>query len=273
MKNKNIFMLFTSLMLIALCIYLFISAPIPLIKAKEEKFTFSIEETFKILAKENDITRSFYTKNIVGKGKKVNLKFDEHWKQSNVEAGPLPALFLREVSTFIEKSTEPLGLYLGSDFPISKENLFKGTQAEKFKKIKEKKKPQFFYDDNTKRYTAMFPDYASVQACVTCHNKHIQSPKKDWMINDIMGATTWTYPKDSLTTNEVLKLINIYKKGVNNVYGNYLAEVKDFKSNDIPNIGNEWPSRGYYLPSLETWKDTLNQITSPKLINSIINEK
>ena len=59
---------------------------------------FSVEEVLEMVAKENDVTRTLYTKAIVGKGKKQGMKFDEDWRKDDVEAGPLPALFLRGVS-------------------------------------------------------------------------------------------------------------------------------------------------------------------------------
>ena len=50
------------------------------------------------MAFENDVTRTLFTKAIVGHGKKQGLAFDENWAQPDVHAGPLPALFLRGVS-------------------------------------------------------------------------------------------------------------------------------------------------------------------------------
>jgi len=76
-----------------------------------------------------------------------------------VDQGPLPALFLREVATHLEKSSVPLSLFLGSDFPISSSNKFKGKQAEAFQTMRDTKgEAQFFYADDVKRYTAMFAD-------------------------------------------------------------------------------------------------------------------
>lgn len=163
-----------------------------------------------------------------------------------------------------------MGLYLGSDYPIVEANLFKGIQAEKFQKIKRDKKPKFFYDNDTKRYIAMFPDYAMAQACVTCHNDHKNSPKTDWKLKDIMGATTWSYPKDSLSTDELLAMINAYKGGLTDIYGAYINEVKGFKNTEIPNIGDNWPANGYFLPSTKALNDTLAKSTSESLLNSIL---
>ena len=65
---------------------------------------FSVSEVLEMVAYENDVTRTLYTKAIVGAGKKQGLKFDENWQDDEVEAGPLPALFLRGISADIRKS-------------------------------------------------------------------------------------------------------------------------------------------------------------------------
>ena len=147
-----------------------------------EENVFSVEEVLEMVAKENDVTRTLYTKAIVGKGKKQGMKFDEDWRKDEIEAGPLPALFLRGVSTSILKSETPLKLYLGSDFPVNNANKFEGKQAELFKQIKIDQKPQHFYDETQELHTAMFADLAVADACVTCHNKHPQTSKTAYVL-------------------------------------------------------------------------------------------
>jgi len=55
--------------------------------------------------------RAIWTKEIVGEGKKAGLKFDEHWRDADLEAGPLPALFLRETAKSMERSPLRLSLF------------------------------------------------------------------------------------------------------------------------------------------------------------------
>ncbi|MEO1450038.1 MAG: hypothetical protein AAFV07_10955 [Bacteroidota bacterium] len=62
-----------------------------------------MEDAFEILAHENEKTRTLYTKKIVGLGKKAGLAFHEDWKKSEVEAGPLPALFCEELQMKFKK--------------------------------------------------------------------------------------------------------------------------------------------------------------------------
>jgi len=223
---------------------------------------FAVSEVLEMVSKENDVTRTLYTKAIVGKGKKQGMKFDEDWRKDDVEAGPLPALFLRGVANSIKKSPVPLGLYLGSDFPINAANKFTGQQADLFEKIKKDRKAQFFYDEDQKLHTAMFADVAGAGACVTCHNDHKQTPKTDWKLGDVMGATTWQYPKDSLTYKETIAVLNSYANGTVDVYKEYLKEIGEFKESEKPEIGNKWPEEGNYLPTAEVFLDSVKKLSS-----------
>ncbi len=225
---------------------------------------FSVEEVLEMVAHENDVTRTLYTKAIVGGGKKQGLKFDEDWQDDEVEAGPLPALFLRGVSADIRKSPVPLGLYLGSDFPINASNKLEGKQAELFAQIKKDQKPQFFFDDAQKVHTAMFADVAMAAPCVNCHNDHPQTSKKDWKLGDVMGATTWQYPSDSLSYAEAVGVLKAYRNGTKATYNSYLKEIAAFKNSPKPEIGDKWPAKGFYLPTAEVFIDSVRKLTSYK---------
>lgn len=260
-----------ALALVCAGIYLFISAPEPLQdEVKQEKNTYSINEALTIVAKFNDGARLFYTKFIVGKGVASGLKFDEDWQKAHVEAGPLPALFLRGISSYIEKTKVPLGLYLGSDYPIVKTNLFEGKQADIFAEIRKDGKAKFFYDEDTKRNIAIFPDLAVAGACVSCHNEHENSPKTDWKLNDLMGGTTWSYPKDSVSTDELLDIIRVYKEGVLFTYDTYLEEIETFTKTKKPELTN-WPSNGFFMPTRKMFNDTLTTLTAELLIDGVLN--
>ncbi|MDF4220275.1 DUF3365 domain-containing protein [Maribacter sp. M208] len=235
-----------------------------------EKNVFSVNEVLEMVSKENDVTRTLYTKAIVGKGKLQGMKFDEDWRKDDVEAGPLPALFLRGVATSIRKGPVPLGLYLGSDFPINNANKFEGEQESLFEDIKVTQKPKYFYDESQELYTAMFADLASAQACVSCHNDHPQTAKTDWKLGDVMGATTWQYPKDSLTYSGAVEVLNAYAQGTVDIYVEYLDEIAAFKSSEKPIIGDKWPAEGNYLPSPEVFLDSVRKLSSYDTMKTLI---
>jgi adenylate cyclase len=236
-----------SLALLALCVYLFVTAPAPLTEASRGGKEVPIEVLMEMVNAENATARTIYTREIVGAGQKAGLAFGENWREPDVEAGPLPALVLRETAGVLERDPVELGLFLGSDFPIAASNLFAGRQQEMFQKIRDTKEPQYFYAEDIQQYTAMFPDYASAEACVTCHNEHEKSPKKDWVLNDIMGATTWTYPRETVTVEEMTQVLGALRRAFREAYGAYITKATGFSK--PPEIGDKWPRDGYFLPS------------------------
>ena len=176
---------------------------------KKQQATIPVEQMFSVLQTENAAVRAMWTREIVGEGKKVGLKFDEHWRDADLDAGPLPALFLRETAKSMEKSPVRISLFLGSDYPISPDNRFEGLQQEKFQALRQSRQAQFFYVPDTGLHTAMFADIAVAEPCISCHNKHEQSPKHDWRLNDVMGAATWMYPESVVTLQDTLKAITV----------------------------------------------------------------
>ncbi len=232
---------------------------------------YSIEEAFEIVATENDVARTLYTKAIVGAGKKQGMKFHEDWEKDEVEAGPLPALFLRGIAGDIRKKGEvPLGLFLGSDFPVRKSNKFTGEQAALFSEIRKDGKPRYFYDEENQLYTAMFPDFAGAAPCVNCHNDHPETSKSDWELGDIMGATTWTYPQDSVSFDELQSIIMAYREGAEVTFQKFLDETEAFKETETPQAGTTWPASGYFLPTPKVFLDSVNVLASDKTLKGIL---
>ncbi|VAW97875.1 hypothetical protein MNBD_GAMMA23-2508 [hydrothermal vent metagenome] len=241
---------------VLLSIYLFAQAPVPISNEHEKKGEkIHVNILFEVVAAENNKARKLWTKQIVVNGNKSGLKFGEDWHKVNVDKGPLPALFLRKTASLLEKSPVPLSLFLGSDFPISSSNKFKGRQADFFTKMRQTGNNQFFYDDDVQRYTAMFPDKVVVKACSRCHNEHPKTPKDDWQMRDIMGATTWAYPHEYVTRDELSVVITELRKAFNKAYIAYLDKVATFKNK--PNVGNKWPVDGYFLPSAKVFLSRL----------------
>jgi len=258
----------SSLVLTTIAIYLFVSAPAQLpdgIRGSQKSI--SIEKALKILATQQDEARALYTAEIVSAGSKAGLKFGEQWKRDEVEEGPLPALLLREVASNIRKTEVPLGLFLGSDYPISPSNMFNSDQMGSYLKVKESGSPIFFSTGNQGATTAMFPDFASAQGCVTCHNEHPTSPKLDWKLQDIMGATTWTYPKSSVSPDELAEMLQALRSSVREAYSTYIEKTSRFKN--PPSIGNKWPRDGYSLPTPDEFIAELDR-RSGSILNSLL---
>jgi hypothetical protein len=249
-------------------VYLLVTAPPPLAEASSEGSSgLTVKQLLDLCAAENAKVRKLYTKEIVGAGKAAGLKFDERWRHDGVDAGPLPALFLRETAKSLERDPVRLGLFLGSDYPIAKANLFKGTQADMFRQMRGDHKPRHFFVEDLQLHTAMYPDLAVAPACVSCHNEHPDTPKKDWHLDDVMGATTWTYPTARVSLSEALRVLAALRRGFRAAYGGYVEKSKTFES--PPTLGAKWPTDGYYLPSLEVFMERAEALTSAESIDRL----
>jgi len=114
----------------------------------------------------------------------------------------------------------------------------------------------------------MFPDYAVAPSCVTCHNEHPESPKNDWKLHDMMGATTWSYPKEAVTPEEMIQILAVLRAGFAKAYEAYLAKVAGFSK--PPEVGDRWPRDGYFIPSAEVFMREFERRASPATMSRLL---
>jgi hypothetical protein len=50
--------------------------------------------------------------------------------------------------------------------------------------------------NGSRYYQTVYPDRAVAQACVTCHNEHPNSPRRNYKVGDVMGGIIITIPID-----------------------------------------------------------------------------
>lgn len=256
--------------LAVLGIYLFATAPADLESDRSSGRTVPVETLFRLLDAENASVRKLYTADIVTPGLKNGLKYSEDWKNKDVHAGPLPALVLRETANRLQQRVPELSLFLGSTFPIEASNAFKGSQLAYYDRIDKNRQPQFFLDDSTGRYTAMFADIAGAPACVKCHNEHPKSPRKDWKLDDVMGATTWSFPRKHVTTDELVEYLRAYRAAALDTYSAYLKETESFADEKRPQLGERWPKDGLYLPDIDTFRKSVEGRNSTASLNLLL---
>lgn len=251
-------------------IYLFVSAPPELPdRAAGGGRMVPAEAVLAMLDAENAAIRAIYAREIVGEGAKQGLAFKEDWKKPGVAAGPLPALLLRETSNRLQMQVPELSLFLGSDYPLVKENLFRGAQAAHYQEVKKTQRPRFFFDAAQGRTTAMFPDRASAQSCVSCHNEHPDTPKKDWVLNEPMGATTWSYAGREVSSETMLRLVRQLRHAAVDAYASYLQKVAGFDAGARPVVGPKWPREGFFLPDVETFRKAVEAQNSVATLNAL----
>ena len=273
-KNNQQFVIFVLILTIVI-VYLFVTAPPPLEDEKTSGKQLPVEFVLRLANEENKVIRELYTKEIVQAGKKTGIKFQEEWQEESVVAGMLPAQFLRETAMYLEKSPVRLGLYLGSEYPINRENLIEGIQATKFEKLKETKSDVFFNLPAEETFVFMSPDIAIAKACVTCHNKHTNTPKTDWKMNDVMGATTWLYPEKTISVSDALNLLSELRNGFSFSYQYFLHEVKQMPK--FYSVGDKWPKDGNFVPSndafMKEFSGRVSHLTLNKLLTHLANKK
>jgi adenylate cyclase len=66
-----------------------------------------------------------------------------------------------------------------------------------------------------------------------------------------MGATTWSYPKATVSLQEYMEIVATVRQGFRDAYSEYMKEVETFTNK--PAIGEGWPKDGFHLPSVEVF--------------------
>jgi hypothetical protein len=136
--------------------------------------------------------RTVYTRNIVNRLQieEKLIEADEHWKDE--KALPLPSQMLRMGSELVAEKDIGVSYALLSLWPINKQNGVK-TQAEKagLRYIADHPGKNYYTEEalgGTSYFTAVYPDKAVAEACVSCHNNHKDTPKRDFKLDDVMGG-------------------------------------------------------------------------------------
>jgi hypothetical protein len=136
--------------------------------------------------------RAVYTARVVNRLQNIEkvIKADEHF--TDKKALPLPAQMFRFGAETVAKTNKTFSYSLLSLWPVNKQNAPR-TAAEKkgLQFVVDNKGKNFYTDEKLGGkvyYTAVYADPASSQACVSCHNEHDESPRRDFKLNDVMGG-------------------------------------------------------------------------------------
>lgn len=144
--------------------------------------------------------RTNYTKLVIarlGPNGSGAIKPDEYWQ--DVEHGaPLPAQMFRAGAEAVAELTDKFTYSLQSIWPINSQNAPRTELERKGLEYINANPGENFYGEetlgNVTYYTAVYPDVAVAEACVTCHNKHKDSPRTDFTIGEVMGGVVIRVP-------------------------------------------------------------------------------
>jgi len=141
--------------------------------------------------------RTIYTKQVVNRmQEKGVVAAAEHWEQDN--ALPLPAQFLQHSGRLVAESGQGIRYRLIGLSPIYQRNApatdFERKALESLNRSADAPVTGIVSSGRKQYFQAVYPDRAVSSACVSCHNSHPLSPKRDFKLNDVMGGIAITIP-------------------------------------------------------------------------------
>ena len=141
--------------------------------------------------------RTTYSKNIVDRlGQSLAIQATENWQED--KAFPLPAQFLMMSSKISNQRGIGMRYRLMSLWPINPKNAPRSpTEKRGLKQVAENPDQPFTWVVRKKGvwyYEAIYPDKAVTESCVSCHNKHPNSPKTDFKSGDTIGGIVIDLP-------------------------------------------------------------------------------
>jgi hypothetical protein len=141
--------------------------------------------------------RTIYTTQIVNRMQEKGIvSAAEHWEQDN--ALPLPAQFLQHSGRLVAESGRGIRYRLIGLSPIYQRNApstdFERKALETLRRQPERPVTGLVASGKKQYFQAIYPDRAVSMACITCHNQHPLSPKRDFKLNDVMGGIAITIP-------------------------------------------------------------------------------
>lgn len=141
--------------------------------------------------------RTVYATNVVDKMQEKGIvQAAEHWRQEN--ALPLPAQFLMDTGRLVAEQGSGIKYRLASLWPIyvwnNPQSDFERKGLEAVVKNPDRPFTGFVRTGREKYFQAIYADLAVAHACAECHNKHPNSPRRDYTLNDVMGGIIITIP-------------------------------------------------------------------------------
>ena len=164
---------------------------------EETAVSLSIEKVADYVHAVIEADREVYTIHVVERMQAKGVAVaSENWEHE--KAVPLPAQFLMESGRVMERNSLGIQYRLISPWPINKRNVAYGD----FQKdglgaiLTHPSKPYTGYVTvgGARYFQAVYADLAVTEACIGCHNAHPESPKRDFKLNDVIGAMVISIP-------------------------------------------------------------------------------
>ncbi|HEX2056219.1 MAG TPA: DUF3365 domain-containing protein [Nitrospiraceae bacterium] len=142
--------------------------------------------------------RTFYTIHVVERLQKQGAAVAAETWRADKTSLPLPAQFLHEASDLASITGSRVRYRLMSLWPINPSNA-PASDAERAALEAVRLQPERAVTgtvqvEGQQYFQAVYADRAVTQACVSCHNDHPRSPKKDFKVQDVMGGLVIEIP-------------------------------------------------------------------------------
>lgn len=148
--------------------------------------------------------RTYYTQNVVGKVIAASdIKASFNYKD-NPKQIPLPATMIHELSSMMSEESSHLNLYSKFPFPNRSNRRLDEFQTgawEYLVKNPDAEYSQVLVENGSPVVKVALADKMSGEACVNCHNSHVDSPKKNWKLGDVRGVLEVTVPIANIIAN------------------------------------------------------------------------
>ncbi len=206
--------------------------------------------------------RKVYSHDIVARlGKLGLLNASENWKEENSLL--LPAQFLLKSAELSNERGIGMRYYLTSLWPINKNNSPKSkNEITGLQEIARNPDAPFTWivkEGNRWYYQAIYPDVATSESCVTCHNNHPHSPKKDFKVGDVMGGILINLPigkqekhaepgKHQFPPEIISDYVHSVLESDREIYSKYIVD-RLKNQNIIQSSENWWAEKSLPLPA------------------------
>lgn len=128
--------------------------------------------------------RSVYSTQILSQVARSSVTPEENWVKKD-HSVMLPSQFVQAAGAEIGD----LELGLIGLTPISRKNLPKSrAEEDALRRLLDNPKIGILSFEDHNKFVALAPDIAIAQSCVSCHNAHPSSYRKDFKKGDVMGA-------------------------------------------------------------------------------------
>jgi len=168
-----------------------------LLKGPDEPVTIPAEKVAEYVHAVIEANRTVYATNVVDKMQEKGIvEAAEHWRQEN--ALPLPAQFLIDTGRVVAERGVGIRYRLASLSPIyvlnNPQSDFERKGLEAVARNPDRPFTGFVRIGRERVFQAIYADRAVAHACAECHNRHPNSPRRDYKLNDVMGGIVITIP-------------------------------------------------------------------------------